>query len=57
MFKIIYPEARVVDGAQIIRWYQDAVANGEVENYGLTPAPETAATLLHEAGLITLVFG
>src|SRR5271154_653323 len=52
MFKIIYPEARVVDGAQIIRWYQDAVANGEVEEVGITNAHQ-AARVLHGAGLIT----
>ena len=56
MFKIIYPEARVVDGAQIIRWYQDAVVNGEVEEPN-TPEPlsaRRAAMLLHANGLITL---
>jgi hypothetical protein len=55
-FSILYPERRVVDSETILTWYQDALANGEVEDdFPTSPTdPHWAALLLHEAGLITL---
>ncbi len=53
MFRIIYPERRVVSSEQILTWYTDAVSNEEVEDLGACSAYQ-AAQALHEAGLITL---
>jgi len=52
-FRILYPERRVVSAEKILTWYQDAVANGEVDDLGAVSAI-IAAQLLHEAGIITV---
>lgn len=52
-YTILYPEARVVSDKQILTWYSDAVANEQVDDAGSVSA-EQAASILHEAGLITL---
>lgn len=52
MFRLIYPERRVVTPECMLTWYTDAVANGQIEDQGAVSA-HTAARLLHQAGLIT----
>jgi hypothetical protein len=53
MFRLLYPERRVVSNELMLTWYADAVANGEVEDMGALPS-STAARYLHDQGLITL---
>ena len=55
IFKILWPERRVVSAKQISIWYSDAQANGEIDDCdaGMTHANEQALAL-HRAGLITL---
>jgi hypothetical protein len=53
MFRLIYPEKRVVTPECILTWYTDAVANEQVEDNGAISA-HRAAMLLHANGLITL---
>lgn len=53
MFKIIWPERRFVTEAQIMLWYADAVANGDVENQDLSD-PQAMARELDSSGVITL---
>ena len=54
MFRITYPERRVVSNELMLTWYVDAVANGEVDDLGACSSIQ-AASALHCAGLITLV--
>jgi hypothetical protein len=53
MFRIIYPERRIVSNELLLTWYTDAVANGQVDDLGACSATQ-AACALHRAGLITL---
>ena len=50
---ILYPEKRRIRAHQIRVWYEDAVANGEVEDITLTETSDMAMEL-HRAGIITL---
>jgi hypothetical protein len=52
-FKIIWPERKNVTASQIEIWYDDAVANKEVEDVDCVTPADKAAELNH-AGLITL---
>lgn len=52
-YRIMHPEYATVTPERIYTWYTDAVANGEVNDYG-SVSPDRAANILHEAGLITL---
>lgn len=53
MFRLLYPERRIVSPETIMTWYIDAIANGQIEDLGATSA-FLVAQALHEAGLITL---
>lgn len=54
MFKILWPETRFVTASKIEGWYEDAVANGEVDALDGLATTEEKATALHRSGLITL---
>lgn len=54
-YLIIWPEQRLVSPEQIRTWYDDAVANGELEPEWLgLEEPFNMARALHHTGLITL---
>lgn len=53
MYEIIWPEHRYVTENQIKSWYNDGVANCEVEDTELND-PEEMARELHSVDLITL---
>jgi hypothetical protein len=56
-FYIIWPEKRFVAAGEIKTWYEDAVANGEIDSEyeGLSDDEvEIMADALHQAGAITL---
>lgn len=51
-FYIVWPERRHVPETQIMLWYEDAIANGEVDGTAINPTD--MARELHREGLITL---
>lgn len=55
-FFLLYPERKTVDGAKILGWFADAVANKEVEYDGDVSevGPDEAARMLEDAGIITV---
>jgi len=63
-FKLIYPEKRIkpqiVQDHTIIGWFQDAVANGEIDTSSYDPNTKDVhemANALADSGLITLAKG
>lgn len=54
-FYIVYPERRYVRASQIHTWYDDAVANGEIDQCYLNAKTHNEmAEALSDAGIITL---
>ena len=54
-FQIIWPERRSVSTSQIEGWYDDAVANGEIDDdYLDAETVDRKAAALDDAGIITL---
>jgi hypothetical protein len=55
IFRILWPERRIVSAEQIAVWYDDARANGDLwKDAADTQDPHEQALALHDAGLITL---
>lgn len=52
MFRIIWPDSKLVSAETITGWYSDAVANGDCDA-GLTDVSDMALAL-DDAGLITI---
>jgi len=52
-YPIVYPERRTIPAKTIRAWYEDAVANGELEDKGLTDI-DLMARALHDLGWITM---
>lgn len=53
-FQILWPDRRRVSAAQINTWYDDAVANGEIEALSGDATDRDRALALDDAGLVTL---
>lgn len=51
-YYLVYPEYRAVSAAKIVGWYEDSLADGDVEPGRITT--DSMALALQDAGLITL---
>ena len=55
LFRVIWPEERVVRAQKIAVWYRDALEAGRVPKRNMCGRPVIEKALaLHEAGVITL---
>lgn len=54
MFKIVYPEIRLVSDEEIINLYLDALYDGEVSSFGVGEDTSKMAEVLDDVGIITL---
>lgn len=54
-FYIVWPEEGLVSAAKIVGWFEDAVADGKIEeDYLDAKFPQEMAQALDNAGIITL---